>query len=76
MDNGAQVHQEDSSRLLEEIAAFIEKLNTISEEEVLSELSGCDTDVLLWLLNDIAIPNLQYDVADVILRIIHSRSTP
>ncbi|MBL7713184.1 MAG: hypothetical protein JNL13_11985 [Chitinophagaceae bacterium] len=76
MDNGAQVHQEDSSRLLEEIAAFIEKLNTISEEEVLSELSGCDTDVLMWLLNDIAIPNLQYDVADVILRIIHSRSTP
>lgn len=73
MDNGAQVHQ-DSSRLLEEIAAFIEKLNTISEEEVLSELSGCDSDVLLWLLNDIAIPNLQYDVADVILRIIHSRA--
>lgn len=72
MDNGAQVHK-DSSRLLEEIAAFIEKLNTISEEEVLSELSECDSDVLLWLLNDIAIPNLQYDVADLILRIIHSR---
>lgn len=73
MDKGAQVHK-DSSRLLEEIAAFIEKLNTISEEEVWAELNGCDSDVLLWLLNDIAIPNLQYDVADIILKILHSRS--
>jgi hypothetical protein len=69
----AQVYR-NSGELLHEIAEFIEKLNAISEEEAYSELSNCESDVLLWLLNDIAIPNLQYDIADVILKIINSRA--
>ncbi len=64
----------DSALLLHEIEDFICTMSTISEEEAMLELADCTTPVLLWVLNEVAIPNGQYDLAGLATDILRQRS--
>lgn len=63
----------ESAMLLNEIGDFVYTMNTISEEEVIEELVCCNTQVLQWILHEVAIPNNQYDLACIAMDIIKRR---
>lgn len=67
------LHYNDSGKLLEGIAEFLNMLNVISEDEAINELRNCEREVLVWILNDIAIPNFQYDLANLVMKILKDR---
>lgn len=64
-------HLAESSNLQDSVGDLIYRLSQIDADEVIAELSKCDPAVLRWLLNDVVLPSGLYDIASILVDLLH-----